>query len=175
MIQLEGWGEKLSSALRPKYMAELRGAACGAMQRLLFASLCEGTALDSASTDGRRRTHSSWREGDVSVPHRHVRTFDPGASSLAPAQPAQVLCTPVESMPADHAHAAGSSSAAPEPPASGAGRTPNPPGRSVDEVMRAFREQRRLAKEEGSPSVVIRHILAKAGPGSLLSDLAQQK
>lgn len=109
------------------------------------------------------------------MPHRNVQTTHPGASSLAPPPPAQVLCEPVESLPAANPDAAGSNSADLDPRARSANRTPNPPGQSLDAIMRAFRQQRRLTQEEGSSSVVIRQILAKDGPGSLLSDLSQQK
>jgi len=107
------------------------------------------------------------------MPHPNVKTIHAGAATIAPASPAQVLCQPCETLPAGDAHVAGADRAAHRPPTQPASRAANAPERSLGEVMSAFREQRRLTKEEGSPSVVIRQILTRTGPGSLASDLAQ--
>ncbi len=107
------------------------------------------------------------------MPHPNVETIHAGAPTIAPASPAQVFCQPCETLPAGDADAAGADRAAHHPPAQPASRAANPPESSLAEVMSAFRQQRRLTKEEGSPSVVIRQILSRTGPGSLASDLTQ--
>lgn len=51
----------------------------------------------------------------------------------------------------------------------------HPPGARLDDVMRAFREQRRLAQREGESAGVIETVLARRGKGSLAADLARKQ
>lgn len=97
------------------------------------------------------------------------------ANPVAPANPAEVFCAPPCAAPAPETElpaASGHRAAARD---AAANRAPGPPGRALDEVMRAFREERRLAQAEGEPSAVISQILARVGNGSLAADLAKRQ
>ncbi len=54
-------------------------------------------------------------------------------------------------------------------------RVIHPPGARLDDIMRAFREQRRLAQQEGESAGVIETVLARRGKGSLAADLASKQ
>lgn len=107
------------------------------------------------------------------MPHPCTKTTHAGGPTIAPALPTQVHCDPREALSTGHPDAAGANRATCDALAQQASHPPHPKGRSLEEVMRAFREQVRLTQEEGTPGAVIRQILAKSGPGSLTADLTQ--
>gem|GEM_PF-4740780 len=105
------------------------------------------------------------------MPHESIKTNHAGAPTIAPAAPAEILCAPSETASPDHSDDPAAVGAARNSRAQAIGRATHPPGRSLEEVMRAFREQRRITKAEGQAGAVIAHIVARTGQGSLLSDL----
>lgn len=105
------------------------------------------------------------------MPHENLKTNHAGAPTIAPVAPAEILCAPSETAPPDHPDHPPAPGATRDAKAAATRRTTHPPGRSLDEVMRAFREQRRITKTEGQAGAVIAHIVAQTGQGSLLSDL----
>ncbi len=95
----------------------------------------------------------------------------------AAARPVEVPCTPAQTDDTERetnerpsrngAREAGEPTPAP--------RTIRPPGARLDDVMGAFREQRRLEQAEGPCAGVIETVLARRGTGSLAADLALER
>lgn len=128
----------------------------------------EGTARANRLQGRPAPDSTTWREGDDLMSQSNVRANHRHA--VAPSAPAEVHCAPTPPS------ADGSALPSPGPaPGERSGDQParpvNAPGRSLDAIMQAFRQQRRLTQAQGSPAAVIADILSRTGGGSLLADL----
>lgn len=96
------------------------------------------------------------------------------ARADARTRPLEILCPSPEADEIAREVCGAPHAAAPQ---SGESRRPAralpPPGRPLEQIMRAFREQRRIEQEEGPGALVIETVLAARGPGSLAADLAR--
>lgn len=96
-----------------------------------------------------------------------------GSPTEAPSRPLEVLCpSPVAEAKVSASSEASREEAREAAALSRPARVNRPPGRPLEQVMRAFHEQRRLEREEGESAGVIEAVLAARGPGSLAADLA---
>ncbi len=100
-------------------------------------------------------------QSNVRATHRHP---------IATSAPTEVHCAP-PAPPADSPTVPSATAAPDERSGDQTARPVKAPGRSLDAVMEAFRQQRRLTQAQGSPAAVIADIVARTGCGSLLADL----